>query len=221
MERRATVVDYGAGNLFSISRALRYLGATVEIAADAEAVRRADWLVLPGVGAFGDGMRQLTARGLVEPIQEFAQAGRPLLGICLGMQLLFGESEEFGLHQGLGLLRGRVVRLQDVDPASHRVKVPHIGWSELQPSQGAGQWSATVLEGLVPGDSMYFVHSYIPTPADEAVTIATMRYGGHSYAAVVANGRLVGCQFHPEKSGEAGLRLLRNFLSGRSHSSGR
>lgn len=222
MERRVTVVDYGLGNLFSIRRALSALGAEVEVTSTADAIRQAHWVILPGVGAFGDGMQQLRTRGLVEPIRAFVQSGGPLLGICLGMQLLFSESDEFGRHEGLNLLPGRVIRLRDADPSGRRVKVPHIGWSELRPSRGAGDaWSATILEGLVAGDSMYFVHSYVPAPEDEAVTIADMHYGGHPYAAVVGKGRLVGCQFHPEKSGEVGLHLLRNFLSGPIHSSRR
>ena len=221
MERRVTVVDYGLGNLFSISRALSALGAVAEVTSNPEAVRQARWVILPGVGAFGDGMQQLHVRGLVESIRAFVQSGGPLLGICLGMQLLFSESEEFGRHEGLALLPGKVVRLRDADVSGRRVKVPHIGWSELRPSRSVGEWSATILEGLAAGDAMYFVHSYVPTPEDEAVTIAQMHYGGHPYAAVVGQGRLAGCQFHPEKSGETGLRLLRNFLSGPTHASGR
>ena len=207
-----TVIDYGLGNLFSICRALTYIGAQAEVVSDPMAVRRAQGLVLPGVGAFGDGMRQLTARGLTEPLREAARAGRPLLGICLGMQLLFTESEEFGRHEGLGLIEGRVRRLRGTDPDGRRVKVPHIGWSALEPCAAAERWRGTVLEGLAPGDAMYFVHSYVPFPEREAATLARMRHGGHAYAAVVAEGRATGCQFHPEKSGEAGLSLLRNFV---------
>ena len=209
---RVTVIDYGLGNLFSISRALSHVGATVEMTSDPDAIRRARGVVLPGVGAFGDGMRQLRNRGLIEPIEDVAQSGRPLLGICLGMQLLFKGSEEFGMHEGLGLMEGRVRRLRDTDPDGRRVKVPHIGWSALQPSAGLAHWRDTVLDGLAEGDAMYFVHSYIPFPEREATTIAQMAYGGRAYAAVVAQGRVTGCQFHPEKSGAAGLSLLRNFV---------
>ena len=126
-----TVVDYGLGNLFSIQRALNYLGASVDITSSPEAIRDAGRLVIPGVGAFGDGMSQLKERGLIEPILEFAGSGRPLLGICLGMQLLFSESEEFGLFRGLGLIDGSVIRLHDQDPTGRHVKLPHIGWNEI------------------------------------------------------------------------------------------
>lgn len=208
------VIDYGLGNLFSISRALTYLGAQVEVTSSPAVIRRAGALVLPGVGAFGDGMRQLHAQGLVEPIREAVEAGRPLLGICLGMQVLFTESEEFGVHEGLGLIDGKVVRLYETDPAGRRVKVPHIGWSDLQATQLRSGWSSTILDGLTEGDSMYFVHSYVPRPKSEGATIAETIYGGHRYCAVVQAEHVAGCQFHPEKSGEAGLHLLGNFISG-------
>lgn len=212
MATTVTLIDYGLGNLFSIGRALTYLGARVEVASEPDALERPRGMVLPGVGAFGDGMRQLKARGLVEPLRNAARAGRPLLGICLGMQLLFQDSEEFGVYEGLGLLAGRVRRLRETGVDGRRVKVPHIGWSALQATEGVGGWDRTVLDGLAEGECMYFVHSYVPVPEGGVATLAQMRYGGHAYAAVVTEGHVTGFQFHPEKSGEAGLMLLRNFV---------
>jgi glutamine amidotransferase len=135
-----------------------------------------------------------------------------MLSICLGMQLLFSQNEEFGLHDGLGFFRGRVRRLHDTSTDGQRVKVPHVGWAALEQAQGQASWDGTFLEGLAAGESMYFVHSYVPFPEDASVTTARMVYGGHAYSAVVEQGNLIGCQFHPEKSGEAGLHLLRTFL---------
>lgn len=214
MRRRVAVVDYGVGNLFSIARALAYLGAQADIASSPEAIQGAERLILPGVGAFGEGMEQLRARGLIDPIRRSVQSGCPLLGICLGMQLLFSEGEEFGLHTGLGMIGGRVTRLSERDPEGHRVKVPHVGWSELQRAPVNGQWSSTILRGLTEGDAMYFVHSYAPRPTSDSVSVAQITYGGSRYCAVVHHGRVTGCQFHPEKSGEAGLQILRNFVAG-------
>ena len=208
-----TVVDYGLGNLFSIDRALTYLGASADITSSPEAIRRAGRLVLPGVGAFGDGMRQLQERGLIEPILAFAGSGRPLLGICLGMQLLFDESEEFGLYSGLGLIEGRVIRLHDQDPTGRHVKVPHIGWNELHQPKHSEHWGSTPLDGLEEGDAVYFVHSFVPYPELDSVTIARMSYGGHWYCAAVQKENVLGVQFHPEKSGNVGLLVLRNFLA--------
>lgn len=208
-----TVVDYGLGNLFSIERALDHLGFSANITSDPQAIRQAGRVVLPGVGAFGDGMRQLRARGLVGPIQEFASSGRPLLGICLGMQLLFDESEEFGQSDGLGLIEGKVIRLKDQDPTGAHVKLPHIGWNELRQPEHGDQWGSSALDGLDDGDAVYFVHTFIPHPETDSVTIARMNYGGHWYCAAVQKQNVLGMQFHPEKSGEVGLQILRNFLA--------
>lgn len=206
-----TVVDCGLGNLFSIQRAFGQLMIPTEITSDPERLSQAQYLVLPGVGAFGDGMKNLQARGLIEPIRRHARSGRPLIGICLGMQLLFTQSEEFGSHEGLGLIEGKVMRLQGRGRDGLPVKIPHVGWSELLLPDHRRSWDATVLEGAEGGQAMYFVHSYVPHPQDDSVTVAQMEYGGHRYCALVQRGAVVGCQFHPEKSGELGLALLRNW----------
>ena len=193
------IVDYGVGNLRSVQKALERVGAEAVVSGDPGALDAARGVVLPGVGAFGDGMDQLRARGLAEPVLHHVEAGKPLLGICLGMQLLFEESEEMGQHTGLGLLPGRVVRFPEGE-----LKVPHIGWNQLQVRQDP------LLEGIADGSYAYFVHSYYVAPAEAEDVLATTEYG-IAFAAVVGRGRVWGAQFHPEKSQEVGLRLLQNF----------
>jgi len=209
------IIDYGLGNLFSLSRALAHVGASPLVTSDPKAVRRAERLVLPGVGAFADGMRGLRERGLIEPVLEAAAAGRPLLGICLGMQLLFSWSDEFGRHDGLNLIPGRVTRLADTDATGARVKVPHIGWAELLAPKPR-PLADPIFDGVSERDAMYFVHSYIPEPNDATATIARFRHGSHLYCAAVRWGNVLGFQCHPEKSGAVGLKVLRNFLIGGS-----
>ncbi|MGD8624786.1 MAG: imidazole glycerol phosphate synthase subunit HisH [Anaerolineae bacterium] len=193
------IVDYGVGNLRSVQKALERVGAGATIQSDPAALDPAQGVVLPGVGAFGDGMAQLRARGLVEPLLRQVGQGKPLLGICLGMQLLFEESEEMGRHPGLGLLPGRVVRFPEND-----LKVPHVGWNRLR---FAGH---PLLAGIPPGAYAYFVHSYYARPQAPGDVLATTDYG-LAFASVVGRGRVWGAQFHPEKSQEVGLRLLANF----------
>jgi glutamine amidotransferase len=212
MATKALVVDYGRGNLFSVGRALEHCGAEVEITDAPARIIEAERLVLPGVGAFGDAMEELQKRGLVEPIMEFAASGRPFLGICVGMQLMFDSSDEFGVHDGLGMIPGRVrtVPRHGVDGKSH--KVPHIGWSELGPAAVRKSWYGTILDGLPAPAFCYFVHSFTAEPGDEAHRLADCHYNGQRLAATVRRDNLWGCQFHPEKSGEIGLHILRNFL---------
>jgi glutamine amidotransferase len=208
---QVTVVDFGAGNLLSVERALRHLGAEVLSATTPEAILAAERLILPGVGAFAACMEGLKSKGLVEPILAFAKTGRPFLGICVGLQMLFDESEEFGHHAGLGLIPGRVVRLSDKDSEGRKLRVPHIGWNAL--SRPAGRtWQNTPLASTQPGASMYFVHSFAAVPADAAHRLADCVYGGHPVLAAARKDNITGCQFHPEKSGPAGLNLLETFL---------
>ena len=208
MISRITVVDYGRGNLFSLARALEHLGAAANITADPAAIAAAERLILPGVGAFGDGMENLRARGLVEPVQRYGASGRPLLGICLGMQLLLDESDEFGSHRGLGLVPGRVTRF--ADSPERKWKVPHVGWSRLSP--GAGAWDGSALAPLPDGERMYFVHSYFAVPAKPEHRLAVTPYAGIEFCSALKAGPIQGFQFHPEKSGENGLCLLKEWL---------
>jgi imidazole glycerol-phosphate synthase subunit HisH len=196
-----TLIDYGFGNLRSVEKALQHAGAGVRLASEPADVERALKLVLPGVGAFGAGMGALNERGLREPIVAAAAAGVPLLGICLGMQLLFERSEEMGEHEGLGLLPGTVVRFQ-----GDGIRVPHMGWNELEP-----QREHPLLAGIPAGAHAYFVHSYFCQPAEAGDLIASADYG-RPFAAMAGRGNVAGLQFHPEKSQRTGLRILRNFL---------
>ena len=194
------IIDYGAGNLQSVEKALRHLGCQCQITADSGELAAAQAAVLPGVGAFGDAMGQLRARGLEEPIRQFVSSGKPFLGICLGLQILFEESEESPGVKGLGLLRGRVLRL----PKESGLKIPHIGWNSLSVGKPGGLFAGVEGEPYV-----YFVHSYY-LRAEEDVVTATAEYGTTIHAAV-QKGNLLACQFHPEKSGQVGLSLLENF----------
>lgn len=213
MKPQVVVVDYGVGNLLSVTRALEIRGASVTVTSDPCIVLGADRLVLPGVGAFADGMAELEMRDLVRPIREFAAGGKPLLGICLGMQLLFSESEEFGLHKGLDLIAGRVVAIPNLGSGGAWRKTPHIGWNELRLPPGRLDWEGTLLSGLAEGSAVYFVHSFAAVPADSAVRLADCDHEGYAVSAAVQKERICGCQFHPEKSGPAGLSVIDNFLS--------
>jgi glutamine amidotransferase len=208
---KVTVIDYGIGNLFSVARALEHCGAEVQLSSDPARIEAAERLVLPGVGAFQDGMQGLRERGLIEPIRRHAASDRPLLGICLGMQMLASVSEEFGTHEGLGLIDGRVVPVPNATTDGATQKIPHIGWSPLLPAAGAC-WSGTPLAGNTPGTYVYLVHSFHVVPRQSSSLLAICRYGGHDVTAAIRSGRITGCQFHPEKSGEAGLAVLRCFL---------
>ena len=194
------IIDYGAGNLQSVEKALRHLGCQCQITADPGELAAAQAAVLPGVGACGDARGQLRARGLEEPIRQFVSSGKPFLGICLGLQILFEESEESPGVKGLGLLRGRVLRL----PKESGLKIPHIGWNSLSVGKPGGLFAGVEGEPYV-----YFVHSYY-LRAEEDVVTATAEYGTTIHAAV-QKGNLLACQFHPEKSGQVGLSLLENF----------
>lgn len=205
------IIDYGVGNLFSLKSSLAQLGQDTVVTADPDTIRKADRLILPGVGAFGDAMDKLVATGLVPVIRAEAEK-KPLLGICLGMQMLFDESEEFGLHKGLGLIPGRVVRIPSTDVQGRPQKVPHISWNPLNPAGGRTDFAGTVLAGVTPGEECYFIHSYEAKPADEADRLADTVYGGWAVCAAAAHGSVVGCQFHPEKSGKVGLKIIEEYM---------
>jgi glutamine amidotransferase len=197
---RIAVVDYGAGNLVSIEQALTRVGASVTVARDAEALRGADALVVPGVGAALPAMQRLARAGLIDPIRAWIAAGRPFLGVCLGLQLLFEGSDEDGAET-LGVLAGRTVRLEDAPT------LPHIGWNQVVRTS-----PHPLFDGIDDGADFYFVHSYVGAPTDDAVIAATTEHG-RPFVSAVARGPLLGVQFHPERSGDDGLRLLANFTS--------
>jgi glutamine amidotransferase len=197
------IVDYGVGNLFSLKSSLAMIGADAIVTGSAEDLRKADKIILPGVGAFEDAANKLRLTGLDAVVIEQAKAGKPLLGICLGMQMLFDRSFEYGEHKGLGLIAGDVIDMRPQIPAS--LKVPHIGWNALKLKKPAHPFFRYISEG----DCVYFVHSYYAANCESA-TIATAEYGAELTAAV-ASGNVFGCQFHPEKSGRVGLNILRAF----------
>lgn len=214
------IVDYGMGNLRSVEKALERVGAEARVSARPEDVAGADRLIVPGAGAFGDAMAALRDRGLVEPIRDFVARGRPFLGICLGLQLLFDESEEVaeapadpaarravGLPKGLGLLRGRVVRFGD-DVVRRGLKVPHMGWNAVRVAGPSPLFAGLPGEGVY----FYFAHSYYAVPADRSVVAAETDYGGW-FTSAAAAGNILATQFHPEKSQAVGLRVLENFVA--------
>ena len=196
------IVDYGVGNLFSLEQSFKAIGREVTVTADPEVLRKADKILLPGVGAFGDAAEKLRQSGLDRVVTEQAATGKPLMGICLGMQLLFEEGHEYGIHKGLGLISGKVVAMAGVIPEN--LKIPHMGWNALK-----FQKESPLFSYIQEGDCVYFVHSYYATDCADAV-IATAEYGADLTAAVQKN-NVFGCQFHPEKSGAVGLNILRAF----------
>ena len=205
---KVTVVDYGIGNVHSVLKALRAAGGDVELSSQPAAILAAERVVLPGVGAFGDGMTGLSGRHLVEPVLEVMRRGRPFLGICLGMQMMLTESEEFGRHLGLGVIPGKVQAI----PGGPGVKVPQIGWNRIRPRPGQS-WKGTLLEHVEPGSMFYFVHSFTAMPSYEEARLADADYHGRRVSAAIVRDNVVGFQFHPEKSGELGLSILRRFVS--------
>ncbi|RYX91173.1 MAG: imidazole glycerol phosphate synthase subunit HisH [Comamonadaceae bacterium] len=211
--RQVMVIDYGIGNLLNVVRALQHCGADVTVVDNASQVTgMPDRLVLPGVGAFADGMSELAARGFDDFVKRYADAQRPFLGICVGAQMLFDVGEEFGDTPGLGLIPGRVqpVPVTGADGTPHRI--PHIGWSPLTKPAGRETWSGSILAQVQPGEPMYFVHSFAPVPTHEAHRLADTSYDGARICAAVARDHIYGCQFHPERSAAHGLGILSAFL---------
>jgi imidazole glycerol-phosphate synthase subunit HisH len=207
------VIDYGVGNLLSVRRALEHCGVTVSVTGEPEVVLAAARVVLPGVGAFANGMKQLRRSRLDVVTQEVAARGIPLLGICLGMQMLLDESEEFGINSGLGLIPGRVVPVPATAADGQAHKIPHIGWNSLIFPKCRASWTGSPLNDVEPGDAVYFLHSYMADPSNATDRLADCLYGGARISAAIGRGNVFGCQFHPEKSGEIGLKVLRAFLA--------
>ncbi len=207
------IIDYGVGNLLSVRRALEHCGANVSVSATAADILASSRVILPGVGAFADAMAQLRQRGLDAVTREVAARGTPLMGICLGMQMLLDESEEFGITAGLGLIPGRVIPVPAVAADGSRQKIPHIGWASLHPPRADASWSGTALRTTSPSEAFYFVHSFMAHPSSAAHRVADCIYGGNPVSAAIGRERIFGCQFHPEKSGASGLKLLRAFLA--------
>lgn len=198
------VIDYGMGNLRSVSKALEKLGEKVEVSDRPETLKKADKIVLPGVGAFGDGCRELQKRELFDPLRQALLDQKPFLGICLGMQLLFEESEESLGVKGLEIFQGKVQRFRDP-----KVKIPHMGWNEMKIQEP----KAPPFRGIPQGSFFYFVHSFYPVPKEQSVVLGICEYGSDQFPAFVGKGAIWASQFHPEKSQDAGLQILRNFVT--------
>jgi imidazole glycerol-phosphate synthase subunit HisH len=213
MGKRVTVIDYGVGNLYSVQRAVEYCGGgDVVVSADVMDIESAERVILPGVGAFHDGMLGLRERGLIEPITAYARSGRPLLGICLGMQMLATQSEEFGIHAGLDLIAGSTVAIPRQSTQDLPLKVPFIGWTPIVLADGEVR-SGSSLEAHPHGSCVYLVHSFHFQPQDPSHLLATYDFGGHRITAAVRKDNVTGFQFHPEKSGQVGLDIMNNFVA--------
>ena len=202
------IIDYGVGNVKSIRNAFENQEAEVILSREREIILKADGVVLPGVGAFSHGMDNLNKYGLVEIIKDFVKTGKPLLGICLGMQMLLEESEEFGNSKGIGLIKGKVVKLQIKQ--SIQYKLPHISWNEIQ-SQKI-KWENTILDNIEENSDMYFVHTFIAEPSDENEILSITKYHNQVFCSSIKKENIYGCQFHPEKSSKNGLSIISNFI---------
>lgn len=209
-QKKLVIIDYGLCNLLSVFNALKFLGIQSKVSDQPNDLDNADGVILPGVGAFEDGMQGLKQKGFIDAIDRYVKTGRPFLGICLGMQMLMSKSFEFGEHQGLNLIEGEVVGFKNhIDQGHYDFKVPHIGWNGLQPN---GQpWAKSILEDLPEGQEMYFVHSFYAVPKDHKDVLAQTQYAGRKFCSVVSRENVYGCQFHPEKSSSYGLKILNNF----------
>jgi glutamine amidotransferase len=212
--RSVAIVDYDAGNLFSVEHACKNVGLAPMIISTPEDVRQADALILPGVGAFGDAMRNLRKLGLVQPLKEFAASGKPFLGICLGMQLLFSRSEEFGEHKGLNLIEGNVVKFPTVNKDGYKNKIPQIGWNQIRfHSKGRESWHNTPLEQISNGEFMYFIHSFYVEPRNSENILSVTEYCGLNYCSAVIKENIFATQFHPEKSAAEGIKIYHRWAN--------
>jgi len=208
-----SIIDYGLNNLKSVKKVFEEVGRDVDIVTHGSEISDPAAIILPGIGTFGDGMAELRDREFVEPINAHVAAGKPMLGICLGMQLLFTGSYEIEYNTGLDLLSGNVVRFAAADEVDNeRYKVPQVGWNEIHPSEASGRpWTDTLLEQVDSGADVYFVHSLYPEPENPEDILAVSEYGNQTFPAVVQQGSVVGTQFHPEKSGTVGITIINSF----------
>ena len=209
MKKQICIIDYKLGNLFSVNQALINIGLDVVISSDKETILNADALVLPGVGAFGDAMNHLRNLDLIGPIKNAVTSNKPLLGICLGLQLLFSESEEFGLVKGLDIIKGKVTKFDSINLEGNKIKVPQIGWNNISPLENK-IWENTPLQNITKEEYLYFVHSYYIVP-EENVGLSVTNYDGHKYVSSILKNNIFACQFHPEKSGKVGLQIYNDW----------
>lgn len=210
--KKITIIDYGSGNLLSVQRGFEYFGAEAIITSDPKKILRAEKLVLPGVGAFPFGMKSLENLELMDPIKQVVSNMVPILAICLGMQLLFESSTEFEGASGLAVIDGEVTEVPNLDIFGAKLKRPHIGWNKIAPVAPNYSWENSILRGIKVDSAVYFVHSFMAVPKIKTECIANTEYGGNLLTAVIQKENITGCQFHPEKSGLVGLKIIENFL---------
>jgi glutamine amidotransferase len=210
MSKSIVIIDYQLGNLFSVSQALKNIGLDTIISSSPDDITNADALVLPGVGAFSDAMNNLKSLRLIDPIKQSIGQGKPFLGICLGLQMLFEKSEEFVESEGLGIIKGVVKKFSTENYSNKRVKVPQIAWNSINSSYGRS-WKGSPLEGVNEGEDFYFVHSFYVDPEDVTIVLTKTTYGKTTYASSIFIGNLFACQFHPEKSSVEGLKVYKNW----------
>jgi len=208
--KKVTIINYGIGNTKSMCNALKNIGVEPVLTNDKRTILNADALILPGVGAFSKGMENLHAAAVIDTIQDYVKKGNPFLGVCLGMQLLFDESEEFGFTKGLGLIKGKVIKFPLNDATEE--KLPHVSWNEIQ-EPFPGRWQNTLLQDTKPNTDVYFVHSFVAVPSDQDDILSTTNYGGVDFCSAVQHENIYGTQFHPEKSSKKGLNILKNFIN--------
>jgi len=208
--RKVAIIDYQLGNMFSVKQACLHLGFEASITSDKNELLNADFAILPGVGAFGDAMENLKSLDLVEPIKDFVAAGKPFMGVCLGLQLLFTESEEFGSNKGLNLIEGVVTKFPEFDHSNNKVKVPQIEWNQIYSARHP--WQNSPLRNCKSGDYMYFVHSFYIKPESDQYNLSQTQYAGIKYCSSIKKENLFACQFHPEKSGEHGINIYKNWF---------
>ena len=209
--KKIAIVDYQMGNLFSVKQACLHVGLDPIITTEKNIILEADAAILPGVGAFGEAMSQLRKMDLVDSIKEFVKSGKLFMGICLGMQLLFSQTEEFGIHEGIGIIPGKVVRFLQSGEDKGKIKVPQVGWNQINFSSKIKSWEQTPLETVRVGEYMYFVHSFYTIPDDMNLAITETIYGDISYCSAILNQNVFATQFHPEKSGAEGLKIYKNW----------
>ena len=207
---KVAIVDYALGNLYSIKHACERVGLESIITSSRDEILQADGVLLPGMGAYGEAMQTLHKLDLVTVLQDYAASGRPLIGICLGIQLLLTESYEFGNHKGLGIIEGAVIPLDHPHEGERELKIPQVGWNQLHASRS---WDGTPLEDIPNNEYMYFVHSFVPKPQDVNVVLSTTNYGGVEFCSSIQQKNIFACLFHPERSGIAGLRIYQNLAA--------
>jgi glutamine amidotransferase len=211
-DKKIVIIDYQLGNLFSVRQACLHIGYEAVVTTDPAELAKADYAILPGVGAFADAIDNLNKFGLTSAIKDFVSSGKPFMGICLGLQLLFTESEEFGNNKGLNLIEGKIRKFPAHDMSQRVLKVPQISWNQISETEN-NAWADSPLRSCKSGDYMYFVHSFYADPVTQESVLSTTEYGGYSYCSAVTKDNIFACQFHPEKSGLPGIEIYRNWIN--------